>query len=99
MMGTILGARRDGEGVDRPIEIGAGRSDRVGLALLTMAHELWVIKDRQMVTEALLQEHGLLQALDSYQPDAALAARIGAERDRFTRSITTVLATGEPAER
>lgn len=84
--------------IEMPIEIGVGRQDRVGLALLTLMHELWVIKDRQMVTEALLQDHGLLQALDSYQPDDALASRIATERDRFTRSITTVLATGKPAE-
>ncbi len=79
------------------VEIGAGRKDATGLALLTLAHELWVVKDRQMVTEALLADHGLLGAIDTYQPTAELAAVIALERDRFIGAITTILLTGSPA--
>lgn len=85
-------------GVEVPVEIGAGSRDAIGLTVLTLAHELWVVKDRQMVAEALLHDHGLLGALDSYQPEGDVAARIAAERDRFLRSITTMMMTGKPAE-
>ena len=34
--------------------------DDVAKALLVMARELWVVKDRQRVLEALLAEHGML---------------------------------------
>ena len=34
--------------------------DDLGNALLVMARELWVVKDRQRVLEALLAEHGVL---------------------------------------
>jgi hypothetical protein len=80
------------------VEIGAGRKDATGLAVLTLAHELWVLKDRQMITEALLAERGLLDAIDTYQPTAELAANIARERERFIGAITTILLTGTPAD-
>lgn len=75
-----------------------GRKDVLGLALVTLAKEVWVIRDRQIVTEALLAEKGLLQELDTYQPSPELAEKLAAERDRFVRGITTILLTGAPGE-
>jgi len=65
--------------------------DNLGLALLEMAKEMWVMKDRQMVTEALLQEKNLLLELDSYQPGPELSGRLAAERDRFLANLTSIL--------
>lgn len=65
--------------------------DNLGLALLEMAKEMWVLKDRQMVTEALLREKNLLPELDSFQPGPELTARLAAERDRFLAALTSIL--------
>jgi len=65
--------------------------DNLGLALIEMAKELWVMKDRQMITEALLREKELLADLDAYQPGPELTDQIAAERKRFLGAITAVL--------
>jgi len=65
--------------------------DNLGLAVISLAKELWVVKDRQMVAEALLKEKGLLADLDSFQPDADLAAKLASERQRFMQDLTTAL--------
>ncbi len=69
--------------------------DNLGLALIEMARELWVMKDRQMVMEAMLSDKGLLADVDAYQPGPELAARLAAERDRFLRDFTAVLFDNE----
>ena len=50
-------------------------------AFLTMARELWVVKDRQRVLEALLAQHGILapEAVASHQPDAKIQAALDRE--------------------
>jgi hypothetical protein len=65
--------------------------DNLGFALIEMAKEMWVMKDRQMVTEALLREKGLLADLDSYQPGADLADKIASERKRFLGALSDAL--------
>ena len=80
------------------VTIAAGRDDAIGLALVTLVHEVWVMRDRQMVTEAMLRERGLLGDIEAYQPGPELAERIAGERDRFVGAITTMLLTGKPAE-
>ncbi len=65
--------------------------DNLGLAVISLAKELWIVKDRQLVAEALLKQNGLLSDLDSFQPDANLAARLAAERRRFIDDLTTAL--------
>jgi hypothetical protein len=65
--------------------------DNLGLAVISLAKELWVVKDRQMVAEALLKEKGLLADLDAFQPDADLAAKLSAERQRFMQDLMTAL--------
>lgn len=65
--------------------------DSLGFALLEMAKEVWIMKDRQLITEALLRERNLLGDLDAYQPGPELSARIAAERERFLGSLTAVL--------
>ncbi len=65
--------------------------DNLGLAVISLAKELWIVKDRQLVTEALLKRHGLLEDLDTFQPDAELSAKLAAERQRFVQDLMTAL--------
>ncbi len=44
-----------------------------------------------MVAEALLKEKGLLADLDTFQPDADLAAKLASERQRFMQDLMTAL--------
>ena len=69
--------------------------DRLGKAVITLAQELWVIKDRQRVLEAALAEKGITtsELLDGWEPDAALTATL--EKDRAAL-IDTLLKTLEP---
>ena len=64
-------------------EIAQGRTDVAGLAVLTLTQELWVVKDRQMMMEALLHDKALLAEVDRFQPSAELAEQIARERTRF----------------
>jgi predicted cobalt transporter CbtA len=54
-------------------------------AFLSMARELWVLKDRQRVLEALLAQHGIVapDAVGGWQPDAALQAELDRECRAF----------------
>jgi hypothetical protein len=65
--------------------------DNLGLAVISLAKELWIVKDRQLVAEALLKQKGLLADLDSFQPDPDLAATLAAERQRFVQDLMTAL--------
>lgn len=67
--------------------------DDVANTLLVLARELWVVKDRQRVLEALLAEHGVLVpgAVADHQPGPALAAELLAERTRYTGALMEAL--------
>jgi hypothetical protein len=65
--------------------------DNLGMALIELAKELWVVKDRQMIAESLLQEKGLFGDLDSYQPPEELSARLKGERERMLTGIMSLL--------
>jgi len=54
-------------------------------AFLSMAREMWILKDRQRVLEALLAQHGILapDAVGGCQPDAALQAELDRECRAF----------------
>lgn len=51
--------------------------------------ELWIVKDRLAVLEAMLVEKGLLDAevIDDNPPEGALAEKLDRERERFIRRI------------
>ncbi len=67
--------------------------DDLGNALLVMARELWVVKDRQRVLEALLAEHGVLVPgeVADHQPGPALTEELDRERSRYLRSLMDAL--------
>jgi hypothetical protein len=65
--------------------------DNLAMAMIELAKELWVVKDRQMVTESLLQDKGLVGALDNYQPSEELTARLKVERERMLSGFMALL--------
>ena len=72
----------------------AGRADRATQLALTLARELWGVKDRLLVLEAVLASEGfagLSARVDAFQPDAATRAAIDAERKRFIAEVTAAL--------
>ncbi|MGZ5925288.1 MAG: hypothetical protein ACXWLJ_01325 [Rhizomicrobium sp.] len=70
------------------------RIDKLTQALFQVACELWVIRDRQALLEQVLAEKGIdaVALIDSYRPDAALAARLTAQREAFIANILSYLA-------
>lgn len=73
----------------------AVRRDRALQLALTLAQELWVVKDRLLVLEAALSSEGrsIHELVDRHQPDAQLRSVIEAERQRF---ISAVMGAMEP---
>ena len=71
--------------------------DQLGQAVLTLTQELWVMKDRQRVLEALLEAAGVLMpgAIDQHEPDATLTAQLSTERRRL---IDQVIGTLHPSD-
>ena len=65
--------------------------DNLGYALIELAKEIWVMKDRQMISEAILRQKGVVLDLDTYQPGPDLTAHIAAERTRFLNAFAAVL--------
>ena len=70
-----------------------GQIDDVANALLVLARELWVVKDRQRILEALLAENDILvpAAVTDYQPGPALAGELETERGRYTAALMEAL--------
>jgi hypothetical protein len=73
--------------------LSAARNDRATQLALTLARELWVVKDRLMVLEAVLSQQGspLQDLVDRYQPTAEAKAAIDAERKRFISEVLAAL--------
>lgn len=71
----------------------AVRRDRATQLSLTLAQELWVVKDRLMLLEAALSSEGrsMSELLDRQQPDAALRASLETERQRFIGKVLAAL--------
>jgi len=70
--------------------------DKVGQAILTLASELWAVKDRQHVTEAVLKARGIdiIEDVETYKPDAALEAKLSEERQALVKKVVLDL-TGD----
>ena len=53
-------------------------------AVVTLTQEVWVLNDRQMVTEAVLAKHGIdiAEEVDTYTPDESLQTKLD-ERSRI----------------
>jgi len=70
--------------------------DKVGAAVITLTKELWVLKDRQAITEAVLKKHGLdlSEEIDRFVPSGELEEKLSAERQNLIKKVTQDL-TGE----
>jgi hypothetical protein len=63
--------------------------DKLGQAVLTLAKELWVVKDRQAITEAVLAKRGIdiSEEVSLFQPDAALEAKLANDRQELVKKL------------
>lgn len=61
----------------------------VARMLMALFSEVWVMRDRQIVTEYLLETKGSVtrEDIDEFVPTGELAAAITAERERFARLV------------
>lgn len=59
--------------------------------------ELWILRDRVMVLEQILEEKGLLdaKAIDDYAPSPEFGKALQDERDRLVRRVAGAPWTGE----
>jgi hypothetical protein len=73
--------------------------DDLAQALLTLTRELWVVKDRQRVLEAVLAERGIdvTAAIESHTPSPALEAELAAEGKRLVGAVIAALGVTPPA--
>jgi len=64
-------------------------NERLFQVLMNTLQELWVMKDRQIVLERVLEESGIniAEAVERLQPDAELTAELDAERRRFIDAV------------
>jgi hypothetical protein len=58
-------------------------------ALAALAEEVWVLRDRQRVLEAVLASHDLdlREEIERFSPDAAMQALLDAERRAFIARV------------
>lgn len=70
--------------------------DDVAKAVLALARELWVTRDRQIAVEAVLAARGIDIAaeVDAFEPDIELQKRLDAERNRLIGAVVTALNAG-----
>ncbi|HWU03769.1 MAG TPA: hypothetical protein VN222_13605 [Novosphingobium sp.] len=63
--------------------------DGLGRMVMALAQEVWVIRDRLVITEKLLEEKAGITAadIDDYVADEATKAHIEALRDRFAAKV------------
>lgn len=66
----------------RPNYLGDGRLDDVARMVFELTSELWILKDRTLMLEALLVENGVIEpdAVDRAQPDYEQSLALLAER-------------------
>ncbi len=69
------------------------RRDPAAQLALMLAKELWVLKDRQLVLEAVLTQQGIAvrDLVDRYQPSEADRQVIDAARKRFAAEVVAAL--------
>jgi hypothetical protein len=68
------------------------RNDRAAQLALMLARELWVVKDRLMVLEAVLGKDGQLRdAVDRHVMEGVDKSALDAERARFIAEIMAAL--------
>ena len=66
--------------------------DRLAKTLVTLAKELWIAKDRQLLLEAALLDAGvIMDGLDKYQPTDEQKEQLSKERSAFIEQLLYAL--------
>jgi len=67
--------------------------DNLAKAITMLTRELWVVKDRVMVLEAVLEKHGINapNEIDSHVPDSELSAKLTASREELVGNLMQAL--------
>lgn len=75
--------------IDRAVFLGNAATDNLFTAVMAMAAELWAVRRRQKIVEAVLEQKGLAtqDLIEKYMPTADETARWEAERDMFVKMI------------
>lgn len=70
------------------------RLDDLARSMLALAREVWVLRDRQRIMEAVLAERGIdvSDAIERYQPGPELKEVLDAERKAFVGALLQPLA-------
>lgn len=65
-------------------------------ALASLAEQVWILKDRQIVMEAVLADQGIdiREQLDRFQPDAELSAQLDTARQEFIGAVMASFGEG-----
>ena len=82
-----------------PGYIGDERLDELARISIGLMKEVWLLRDRQLALERILQKHGAIDrsAIEREEPDAAAEAEIRMEVDRMVgRVFDGVFRTGTP---
>lgn len=68
----------------------------LGLAILTLTREIWVLTDRMHVMEAVLSKHNLdiREDIKRFQPDENMTSELRQESAALTKRILNALSKG-----
>ncbi|MFK7887954.1 MAG: hypothetical protein AB8G16_13930 [Gammaproteobacteria bacterium] len=64
--------------------------DQMGQTIVTLAKELWLMRDRQLMLEAQLREHGIPVNVDA-TPTPEVAEQLSTEREAFVEKFLASL--------
>ncbi|WP_375395205.1 hypothetical protein [uncultured Sphingomonas sp.] len=68
--------------------------NEVAAAVLALGREMWTLRDRLTILEAVLEKHGIdaTAEIDGFDVDPALQARLDADRDRMIGALAAAFA-------
>jgi hypothetical protein len=82
----------------KPVYLESEEHDDLMRVCLRLLGEVWTLRDRLTIVEALLQERaGISRAMiDTYEPDTALAQQLAADRQAMIKRVLDAPFAGEP---
>lgn len=68
--------------------------NEVAAAVLALSREMWTLRDRLTILEAVLEKHGIdaTAEIDGFDVDPELQARLDADRDRMIGALAAAFA-------
>jgi len=72
-----------------PSYLSNATNDELARMVTTLTQELWILRDRVMTLEQVLEDADVLtvEAIDKHEPAEALDARLTRERQRVIRKV------------